>query len=154
LGHEHPGCVAIDGKTLRHSFDHKRNLSPIHLVSAWASENRLSLGQVAVDSKSNEVTTIPELLANLDLTGSLVTLDAMGCQKEIAQTIVEQKAQYVLALKANQKKAFQAVADWFEPQAFVKPWPLDPMYDSSEENHGRLQRRRVFVSPVPPELDA
>ena len=153
LGNSHPGCVAIDGKTLRHSFDRKRNLSPMHLVSAWASENRLSLGQIAVDSKSNEITAIPELLANLNLSGNLVTLDAMGCQKEIAKTIVEQKAEYVLALKGNQKKTFQAVADWFEQQAFAKPWPLRPLYDSLEENHGRLQRRRVFISPVPAELE-
>ena len=152
LGGSHPDCVAIDGKTLRRSFDHKRKLSPIHLVSAWASENRLALGQVAVDSKSNEITAIPELLAALDLTGSLVTIDAMGCQKDIARKIVDQDADYVLALKGNQKKTFQAVKDWFEPNAFQSPWPLSPCHDGFDESHGRLQRRRFVVNAVPPEL--
>jgi predicted transposase YbfD/YdcC len=152
LGGSHPDCVAIDGKTLRRSFDHKRKLSPIHLVSAWASKNRLTLGQVAVDSKSNEITAIPELLAELDLADSLVTIDAMGCQKDIAQTIVDKQAQYVLALKGNQKKTFQAVKGWFEREAFTKPWPLRPTHDAFDESHGRLQRRRVFVNPVPSEL--
>jgi len=154
LGDSHPDCVAIDGKTLRHSFDKKRQLSPIHLVSAWASEARLTLGQVAVDSKSNEITAIPELLADLDLENCLVTIDAMGCQKDIAQTIVDKKAQYVLALKGNQKKTFQAVEGWFEKQAFQAPWPLRPVYDAFDESHGRLQRRRVFVHAAPTELDS
>lgn len=146
-----PDCIAIDGKTMRHSFDNKRNLSPIHLVSAWAGENRFSLGQVAVGSKSNEIKAIPELLANLDLRGSLVTLDAMGCQKEIAQNIVDKKAQYVLALKGNHKKTFQLVSDWFESKAFRKPFRLKPAQDAVEETHGRLQWRQVFISPIPPE---
>ena len=80
--------VAIDGKTVRRSFDRSRDLAPLHLVSAWASERGLSLGQRAVDGQSNEITAIPELLDALDLHGCLVTLDAMGCQKEIAQRIV------------------------------------------------------------------
>lgn len=153
LGGNHPDCVAIDGKTLRHSFDTKRKLSPIHLVSAWASENRLTLSQVAVDSKSNEITAIPELIENLDLSGSLVTVDAMGCQKEIAQAISNQKAQYVLALKGNQKKTFQAVKGWFVREAFTKPWYLRPIHYAFDESHGRLQRRRVFVSAIPSELE-
>jgi hypothetical protein len=86
------GHVAIDGKTIRHSFDRKREQSPLHLVSAWASELRLVLGQVAVDSKSNEITAIPALLAGLDLSGGLVTIDAAGCQKASTQAILEQQA--------------------------------------------------------------
>lgn len=152
LGDNQPDCVAIDGKTLRRSFDRKRELSPIHVVSAWAGENRLALGQVTVDNKSNEITALPELLENLDLSGSLVTIDAMGCQKDIAQRIVDQQADYVLALKGNQKKTFEAVKDWFEPNAFQSPWPLRPLYDAFDESHGRLQRRRVFVNALPAEL--
>jgi predicted transposase YbfD/YdcC len=99
LGTNQIGHVASDGKTLRHSFDRKRELSPLHLVSAWASEQRLVVGQVAVDSTSNEITAIPALLAGLALSGGLVTIDAVGCQKAITQTILEQKADYVLSVK-------------------------------------------------------
>lgn len=149
LGGNHPDCVAIDGKTLRHSFDHKRRLSPIHLVSAWASENRLTLGQVAVDSKSNEITAIPELLTQLELAGSLVTIDAMGCQKEIAQSILDKKADYVLTLKGNQQTTFTMVQSCFEEFFAKSVGYLPPIYDTTEDNHGRLQRRRVFVMDAP-----
>ena len=93
--------VAIDGKTLRRSFDRATGKSAIHMVSAWASANRLVLGQQKVDAKSNEITAIPALLQLLELKGCIVTIDAMGCQKAIAQTIIAQKADYVLTLKAN-----------------------------------------------------
>jgi predicted transposase YbfD/YdcC len=94
--------VPIDGKTLRRSFDSAAGLPPLHLVSAWAAENRLVLGAVPVDGKSNEITAVPKLLEVLELTGAIVTLDAMGCQKEIAGKIREKKADYVLAVKDNQ----------------------------------------------------
>jgi predicted transposase YbfD/YdcC len=149
---DQPGCVAIDGKTLRHSFDRKRGHSPLHVVSAWACEHRLVLGQVAVDSKSNEITAIPDLLAGLTLSGSLVTIDAAGCQKGIAQAIVEQHADYVLALKGNQQRSFQAVEMWFDEQAFSVPALLEPVFDAFDESHGRLTRRRVFVGAAPTEL--
>src|SRR5216683_1472183 len=93
--------VAIDGKTLRGSFDTAAGKNPLHLVSAWASEARLTLGQVAVDSKSNEITAIPLLLELLDLRGAIVSIDAMGCQKEIAKRIVARGGDYVLAVKGN-----------------------------------------------------
>ena len=93
--------VAIDGKTLRRSFDRASSKTAIHMVSAWASANHISLGQVVVDEKSNEITAIPKLLKMLELSGCLVTIDAMGCQVEIAQAIVDAKADYVLAVKKN-----------------------------------------------------
>ena len=84
--------IAIDGKTLRRSFDTANSKSAIHMVSAWATANHISLGQVTVDDKSNEITAIPKLLKILDVSGSLVTIDAMGCQTEIAQTIIDSNA--------------------------------------------------------------
>ena len=94
--------VAIDGKTVRGSSDHETGRAAIHMVSAWATENKLSLGQVVVDEKSNEITAIPELLQVLEISGALVTIDAMGCQKEIADQIREREADFVLAVKQNQ----------------------------------------------------
>lgn len=94
--------VALDGKALRHSFDTAAGQAALHLVSAWAADNRLVLGQVAVDDKSNEITAIPALLAMLDISGCVVTTDAMGCQKAIAAQVREQEGDYVLALKGNQ----------------------------------------------------
>ena len=91
--------VAIDGKTLRQSLDRATSQSASHMGSAWATANRLVLGQVKVDDKANEITAIPKLLKTLDLSGATVTIDAMGCQQEIAQVITEQGADYVLALK-------------------------------------------------------
>ena len=93
--------VSIDGKTLRHSFDRATGQAAIHMVSAWASANRLVLGQLKVEEKSNEITAIPKLLTMLDIAGAIVTIDAMGCQKEIAKVITDQEADYVLALKDN-----------------------------------------------------
>src|SRR5262249_29743074 len=96
-------------KTLRHSFDQATATAAIHMVSAWASANRLVLGQLKVEEKSNEITAIPKLLPLLDLKGAVVTIDAMGCQKEIAQTITAQGADYVLALKDNHPTLSAAV---------------------------------------------
>ena len=94
--------IAIDGKTLRRSYDTANSKSAIHMVSAWATVNHISLGQVVVDAKSNEITAIPKLLEILDISGSLVTIDAMGCQTEIAKQIVAQGADYCLSAKGNQ----------------------------------------------------
>ena len=101
--------VAIDGKTLRHSFDRATSKAAIHMVSAWANANRLVLGQVKVDDKSNEITAIPKLLEMLELAGATVTIDAMGCQKDIAQSITDQGADYVLALKKNHETLYDNV---------------------------------------------
>ena len=110
------------------------------------------LGQVAVDSKSNEIPAIPTLLAGLDLSGGLVTIDAAGCQKAITQAILEQDADYVLTLKGNQKRTLQAVETWFAEHAFTVPTSLKPVLDAFDESHGRLTRRRVFVHSAPTEL--
>ena len=94
--------IAVDGKTLRRSFKHAWSKTPVHLVSAFVSKNQLVLGQVATDCKSNEITAIPKLLAMLELTGATVTIDAMGCQREIAGQIIRQQGHYILAVKENQ----------------------------------------------------
>jgi predicted transposase YbfD/YdcC len=145
--------IAIDGKTLRGSFDTAAGRNPLHLVSAWASEARLTLGQVAVDSKSNEITAVPLLLELLELKGATVTLDAMGCQKEIAQKIIERGGQYVLALKENHPSLHEAVAAEFTQalEADVRPKGLR-RHVTAETNRGRQERREYFVLPAPPTL--
>ena len=110
-----PGeVVAIDGKTVRRSHDKRAGKQAIHLVSAWASANTLTLGQVKTEEKSNEITAIPKLLEMLELSGCIVTIDAMGCQKEIARTIVDRGADYLLAVKENQGQLYQDIRDLFE----------------------------------------
>jgi DDE_Tnp_1-associated/Transposase DDE domain len=105
--------IAVDGKTLRQSYDERNSKAAIHMVSAWATENRLVLGQQKVDSKSNEITAIPQLLKLLEIEGCIVTIDAMGCQKKIAKQIVDRNADYVLALKDNQGNLFADVQQIF-----------------------------------------
>ena len=105
--------IAIDGKTLRRSFDTASSKSAIHMVSAWATANHISLGQVVVDAKSNEITAIPKLLEILEFSGALVTIDAMGCQTEIAKEIVDAKADYCLAVKDNQPTLHQGILEFF-----------------------------------------
>src|SRR5512135_1299029 len=105
--------IAIDGKTLRRSFDAANSKAAIHMVSAWASANHISLGQVVVDAKSNEITAIPKLLEMLELSGAMVTIDAMGCQTEIARQIVAAKADYVLAVKGNQPTLHDGIVKFF-----------------------------------------
>ena len=135
------GVVAIDGKTLRRSFDRAAGLSPLHLVSAWAVEQRLVLGQMAVDDKSNEITAVPQLLQMLSLKGVVVTADAMACQREIAAQVVEQGGDYVLALKANQGTLFEDV------QLFLDD-PKTPLgqAQSVEGDHGRIEMRQAALS--------
>src|SRR5689334_23897786 len=140
--------VAVDGKTVRRSGSRRHNHSPLHLVSAWASDQGLVLGQREVDGKSNEITAIPELLDTLHLDGAIVTLDAMGCQKDIAARIRVKGADYLLALKANHGRAFEAVRGHFERSCFCRGASGRPACDAFDDSHGRLVRRRVFVSPV------
>ena len=104
--------VAVDGKTIR-GAKHKGRKSPYHLVSAWADQQNLVLGQVRTDEKSNEIKAIPELLKVLSIEGAIITIDAMGCQEKIADTIIDQKADYLLAVKANQKQLYQDIEDEF-----------------------------------------
>jgi predicted transposase YbfD/YdcC len=106
--------IAIDGKVLRRSHDRGIGKAAIELVSAWASANRLVLGQVKVDDKSNEITAIPQLLQALEVSGCIITIDAIGCQTEIAETIIDQEADYVLSLKENQGRLFEDVQSLFE----------------------------------------
>lgn len=138
--------IAIDGKTLRHSYDRAAGKGAIHMVSAWATANHLVLGQRQVDAKSNEITAIPALLEVLDVRGCIVTIDAMGCQKAIARQIVEQEGEYVLALKANHRFLYREVELLFKgarrrgfadlPHAF---------YQSVDGEHGRIEVRRYWL---------
>ena len=143
--------IAIDGKTLRRSFDRASSKAAIHMVSAWASVNQISLGQV--DDKSNEITAIPELLELLEIKGCLVTLDAMGCQIEIAEKIVERKADYVLAVKGNQPSLHQGLIDHF-----VEHLSNDfantkvRRHRTNEKGHGRVETREYFICPVSADL--
>lgn len=105
--------ISIDGKSLRGSHDKRKAVKMLHVVSAWASENKILLGQIKTDEKSNEITAIPELLDMINVSGSIITIDAMGCQQDIAKKIVEKGADYVLSLKENQPTLFQEVDDIF-----------------------------------------
>jgi len=117
--------VALDGKALRRSHDHRLGKDAIYMVGAWASANRLVLGQVKVDDKSNEITAIPELLRLLTLEGCIVTIDAMGCQTKIAQQIIDENADYVLALKGNQGTLCRDVQDLFAYAQEIGRTPLN-----------------------------
>lgn len=143
--------VAVDGKTLRHSFD--QGQPPLHLVSAWCTENGLSLGQQAVGAHSNEIMAIPELLELLELQGTVVTIDAEGCQRAIATTIRQKKADYVLTLKKNQGHLCEDVQAHF--QGLAERGFQDPdctAYESHEKGHGREEWRRCHAVPVPETL--
>lgn len=145
--------VAIDGKTLRRSFDKATGKSALHLVSAWASDLRISLGQVAVDDKSNEITAVPQLLAVLELTGAVVTLDAMHCQRATTAAIKAKGADYVLTVKDNQPGLHTMIADLFTDYAdcdFKVPGMRS--CKKSERSHGRNERREYYVIAAPPEL--
>jgi predicted transposase YbfD/YdcC len=138
------GHIAIDGKTLRGSAGAK--LGPLHVVSAWATQANLSLGQVAVDKKSNEITAIPQLLELLDLHGALVTIDAMGCQKEIAKKIVAGGGDYVFAVKGNQEHLLEDIQATVEQALEGKlPEGVVAQYTTREEGHGRHEERSYVV---------
>lgn len=153
IGREIGKHIAIDGKTLRGSFDKAAGRNPLHLVSAWACEARLTLGQIAVDSKSNEITAIPLLLQLLDLKGATVTIDAMGTQKEIAAKIVARGGHYVLALKDNHPTLHAAVAAEFTAalEADVPPAGMR-RHVTVETNRGRQERREYLALPAPKSL--
>jgi predicted transposase YbfD/YdcC len=135
------GVVAIDGKTARRSFDRQNGRAPLHLISAWACETRLVLGQLRVDDKANEIPALPELLALLTLDGCIVTADAMHCQKGTAQAILERSGDYVLALKANQPALYDDVRLLLDdPEA-----PPDDLATTTDGDHGRIETRRAAV---------
>lgn len=140
--------VAIDGKTLRRSHDRSRDKSPIHMVSAWGRENGLVLGQVKVDEKSNEITAIPELLRALELRGCIVTIDAMGTQKQIAREIREADADYVLALKGNHERALEEVSTFLLDAKGKENFGgvAHDYLETIEKDHGRIEIRRYWVA--------
>ncbi len=144
--------VALDGKTLRGSQDERNGKGALHLVSAWASESGLLLGQRKVDEQSNEITALPELLKQLYVEGCIVSIDAMGCQKDIARAVIDQKADYVLALKANQGQLHDDVQEWF---AWAQQTRFEDMphsfsfWQTTNKAHGRIEIRRCWALSDP-----
>ena len=149
-GVEQP-VLAVDGKTLRRSHDRNKGLGALHSVSVWAGEYGLSLGQVACDEKSNEITAIPELLRLVDIKGAIITIDAMGTQKAIAEQVVEGGADYVLALKGNQGALHQAVIEYIDEQLEGDLTDAQE-HVTTEKNHGREETRTYLQLPAPEEL--
>jgi len=138
--------IAVDGKTLRSSYDNGGEKGAIHMVSAWATEKKLVLGQRKVDDKSNEITAIPELLKILELEGYIVTMDAMGCQREIVKLITNKSADYVIALKQNQGNLYEEVVEIFKQ--VIRERNVGYKYDTFEietAEHGRKERRSYMV---------
>jgi len=131
--------ISIDGKTLRGSYDKYDNKAPIHMISAWASKNEVVLGQLKVTEKSNEITAIPTLLDVLEIKGAIISIDAMGCQTKIAEKIIEEGANYILALKGNQ----EALKEQVEP-IFDIATPFS-QYEHTEKNHGRIEHRKCSI---------
>ena len=136
------GVIAIDGKTLRRSFDRASKKSPLHLVSAWATGCRLVLCQVATDEKSNEITAVPKLLEMLSLKGAIVTADALNCQRAIAEQVIEQGGDYVLALKGNQGTLYKDVRLYLDDPAHAPELSKSRQVDG---DHGRIETREAFV---------
>ena len=145
--------LAIDGKTARHSFDKASAKSALHMVSVWAVSQKLSIGCVAVDKKSNEITAIPEVLKLVELCGAIVTIDAMGCQTDIAEQIVEGGADYILAVKGNQKTLHEGIVEFFCDHLednFVRV--RASRHETFERGHGREEHRTYYVCDVPENL--
>jgi predicted transposase YbfD/YdcC len=145
--------IAIDGKTLRRSFDQATGQAALHVVSAWATDLRVCLGQVAVDDKSNEITAVPRLLELLELTGAVVTLDAMHCQTETAAAIRAHRGDYLLTVKRNQPKLYQELLDQF--MAFgEQDYQVRGLrrHTTTEKSHGRQERREYYAAPAPSHL--
>jgi len=142
--------IAIDGKTMRRSHDRQNGLGPMHIVSAWASDRGITLGQVATEEKSNEITAIPQLLDLIDVEDAIVTIDAAGCQKNIAAHIVNGKGDYVLALKGNQGKLFDDVRFLLgrHMQDDFADCPVS-RYIEAEEGHGRVEERLYYQMTAP-----
>jgi predicted transposase YbfD/YdcC len=144
----HGALVSLDGKTVKASFDRATAASPLHMVSAWCSDNGgLVVGQIKTDTKSNEITAIPELLQLLAIKGCIVTIDAMGCQTAIAEQIRGQGGDYLLALKSNHKKAYRAVKQHFHQHIEHQvAWrTAENFFDAFDDSHGRTVRRRVWT---------
>ena len=147
-----PRVVAIDGKTLRRSFDTATGRTPLHLVHAWMANHHILLGQLATDAKSNEITAIPALLEMLDLRGSVVTMDAMGTQKAIIAKVVEKNADYVVAPKDNHPTLRAEVEKALEPLMQASRAPKRQRSYERSEAHGRTETRTVFSLAAPAQL--
>jgi predicted transposase YbfD/YdcC len=143
--------IAIDGKTLRRSHDRASGLGPLHLVSAWAADQGVSLGQVATEEKSNEIKAIPELLDQINVQDTIITIDAMGCQKDIAQKILDGRGDYVLAVKQNQPKLYEAIESFFESHWDDNDWVGGPCrrHETHEQGHGRTEDRYYYLAKIP-----
>ncbi len=142
--------VAIDGKTCRGSHDEAKGLGALHIVSAWASEEGIALGQVATEAKSNEITAIPQLLAQIDLAGTLITIDAMGCQKDIVEQIVAGKGDCVIAVKDNQPKLLAAIQAYFFDHLESDLKDLQyRCHETRDDGHGRIDERSYYLAKVP-----
>ena len=138
--------IAIDGKSLRHSYDKEAEKGAIHMVNAWATKNRLVLGQLAGDKKSNEITAIPELIKLLELAGCIVTIDAIGCQKEIVKLITEQSADYIISLKKNQGSLYKSVEQLFTEAIRPGFQGLEHSdYQTREQAHGGEEMRHYLM---------
>ena len=146
--------IAIDGKTMKQSYDRNDQQKALHIVTAWSSSHQLVLGQKKVHKKSNELTAIPALIEMLEIAGSVITIDAMGCQKDITSLIVKKKGDYVLALKGNQKLLYKAVKEWFKiAQKSDYLGREYNYYEQVEAGHHRVEKRQVWtvdVSELPP----
>jgi len=142
--------IAIDGKTMRRSYDHAGGMGPLHLVSAWASEQGLALGQIATEEKSNEITAIPGLLDSINIHDTVITIDAMGCQKEIARKIKRGGGDYVLAVKDNQPKLHQEIQEFFGKNLGKD---LEPgtcrRHETHDKGHGRMDDRYYYLAKLP-----
>jgi predicted transposase YbfD/YdcC len=142
--------VAIDGKTCRGSHDRAKDLGALHIVSAWASEQGIALGQVATDAKSNEITAIPQLLGQIDLKGTLIAIDAMGCQKEIVEQVVGGGGDCVIAVKDNQPKLADAIRRFFLDHLESDLKGLKHRHhETHEDGHGRIDDRYYYLAGVP-----
>ena len=146
--------IAVDGKAMRRSFDRRRGASPLHVVSAFATQEGLTLAQRVVAEKSGEAEALLPLLEGLDLTGALISLDALYARKQIAQDIVQRGADYLIALKRNNKKDHARVTEHFAQTTFGKIPDTPAVFDAFDETHGRLVRRRAFVTSDPGLIDA
>ena len=142
-GYMDDNVIAIDGKTMRSSHQNSKGIKAFHILSAYSCANGLSLGQMKVDGKTNEITVIPELLEQLAIEGCIITIDAMGCQRDIAEKIVSKKADYVLAVKGNQKELYEPIVDTFK--LTPNPYIFDHEING---DHGRIESRRVEVFPA------
>lgn len=145
--------LAVDGKTLRRSHDRRRGLGALHSVSVWASEFGLTLAQVATAEKSNEITAIPTLLSLIDIQGAIITIDAMGTQTAIAEKIIDEGGDYILAVKGNQEALHDAVIDYIHEQTKTDFRGIGARrLDSEEKKHGRIERRTYIQMPAPKSL--